>query len=122
MEINTHLIEALAYAIFIAIGAIVVVAAVIWRKFRNFMVEELSAKLVSPIKTEVEDLKGRMDKMERRIEITETRQLENQTSIQQKFETIIRDVADLKGRLEGMLGKFDLYLKLGEKKYGNENR
>lgn len=118
----THLIEALAYAIFIAIGAIVVVAAVIWRKFRNFMVEELSAKLISPIKTEVEDLKGRMDKMERRIEITETRQLENQTSIQQKFETIIRDVADLKGRLEGMLGKFDLYLKLGEKKYGNENR
>ena len=51
----------------------------------------------------------------------EGRLLENQQSINQKFETIIRDVADLKGRLEGMLGKFDLYLKLGENKYGKEN-
>ena len=120
MEINANFVYGLAYAFFIVVMAVVIVAAVLWRKFRNFLVEELSSKLVNPIKQDVQNFKDNFSTLERRVEVLEGRQVEHQQSIQQKFETIIRDVADLKGRLEGMLGKFDLYLKIGEK-YGKDN-
>lgn len=120
MEINAHTLQGIAYAVIIFVCAVVVGASVVWRKFRNFMLEELSERLLNPLKTQVDEVKLRMDKMERRVELMETRQLENQTGIQQKFETILRDMADLKGKIEGVLGKFEIYLKLGEK-YGKQN-
>lgn len=121
MNFDLNFLYGIVYTLFLVIAAVVVVAAMIWRKFRTFLIEELSAKLVSPLKQEVNSNEERLNKLERRVETIESRLLENQQSINQKFETIIRDVADLKGRLEGMLGKFDLYLKLGENKYGKEN-
>ena len=120
MEVNANFIYGLAYAFFIVIMAVVIVAAILWRKFRNFLVEELSSKLVNPIKKDVDNFRENFSVLERRVGALESRQIEHQQSIQQKFETIIRDVADLKGRLEGMLGKFDLYLKIGEK-YGKDH-
>lgn len=117
MNADINFIYGLAYAFLIIVLAVIVVAAVIWKKFRNFLVEELSAKLFAPLKQEVGTVEDRVGKLERKMELMEQRQVENQQNIQQKFETIIRDVSDLKGRLEGMLGKFDLYLKIGEK-YG----
>lgn len=114
MELNT-----LVYAGIAVIVAVVVAAAIIWQRFKNFLVEELEAKLVTPIQQRLIVLEDTVDKLEKRVIDVEDRHLESQTGIQQKFETIIRDVADLKGRLEGMLGKFDLYLKIGDK-YGKQ--
>lgn len=121
MNFDLNFLYGIVYTLFLVIAAVVVVAAMIWRKFRTFLIEELSAKLVSPLKQEVGTEKERLDKLERRVEVMEARQLENQQSINQKFETIIRDVADLKGRLEGMLGKFEMSLKFLEKNYGKED-
>ena len=120
MEVNANLIYGLAYTFFIVVMAVVIVAAVLWKKFRNFLVEELSSKLVNPIKQDVQNFKDNFTTLERRVEVLEGRQVEHQQSIQQKFEIIIRDVADLKGRLEGTLGKFELYLKIGER-YGKNS-
>lgn len=114
MELNT-----LVYAGIAAIVAVVVVAAIIWQKFKNFLVEELEAKLVTPLSQRLTILEEKEEKLEIKLNEIETRHQDSQVSIQQKFETIIRDVADLKGRLEGMLGKFDLYLKIGDK-YGKQ--
>ena len=115
MHLNSYFLYGLAYSLFIVIMAFVIVAAVIWRKFKNFLVEELEAKLLVPLQQEVKLHSSRLDKYERKLEDMEKWQIENQQGTQQKFETIIRDIADLKGRLEGMLGKFDLYLKMGGK-------
>ena len=120
MQIDSQFLYGLAYAFFIVIMAVIIVAAVLWRKFKNFLIEELESRLVTPLKNEVDTHKERLDKYEHKLEEIERHQLENQQGTQQKFETIIRDIADLKGRLEGMLGKFDLYLKMGGK-YGKEN-
>lgn len=120
MQIDSYFLYGLAYAFFIVIMAFIIVAAVVWRKFKNFLLEELDSKLVAPLQTEVNNHKERLDKYEHKLEEIERHQLENQQGTQQKFETIIRDIADLKGRLEGMLGKFDLYLKMGGK-YGKED-
>jgi len=120
MQIDSYFLYGLAYAFFIVIMAFIIVAAVVWRKFKNFLLEELDSKLVAPLQTEVNNHKERLDKYEKQLEEIERRQLENQQGTQQKFETIIRDIADLKGRLEGMLGKFDLYLKMGGN-YGKEH-
>ena len=121
MNFDLNFLYGIVYTLFLVIAAVVVVAAMIWRKFRTFLIEELSAKLVSPLKQEVNSNEERLNKLERRVEVMEARQLENQQSINQKFETIIRDVADLKGRLEGMLGKFEMSLKFLEKNYGKED-
>lgn len=120
MQLDSHFLYGLAYAFFIVIMSFIIVAAVVWRKFKNFLVEELEAKLLTPLQQKVQGHSDRLDKYERKLEDIEKRQLENQQGTQQKFETIIRDIADLKGRLEGMLGKFDLYLKIGGK-YGKEH-
>lgn len=120
MEFNAHTIQGIAYAVIIFFCAVVITASVIWRKFRNFMVEELSERLMSPLKAQVDELRARADSQDHKIELIETRQLENQTSIQQKFETLLRDMADMKGKIEGVLGKFEIYLTFGEK-YGKKN-
>ncbi len=119
MELNGTFLYGIAYAFFIIIAALVIVSAVLWRKFKNFLIEELESRLVSPLGLRVTNLEDKYKNLEQLVTSMDTRQLENQQSIQQKFETIIRDVADLKGRLEGMMDKFDMYLKLGGK-YGAE--
>lgn len=119
MQLDAQFLYGLAYAFFIVIMAFVVVAAVVWRKFKNFLIEELETKLVTPLAARVSSLEDRYNKLENTVSAIDNRQLENQQGIQQKFETIIRDVADLKGRLEGMMDKFDMYLKLGGK-YGTQ--
>ena len=121
MQLDAQFLYGLAYAFFIVIMEFIIVAAVVWRKFKNFLIEELETRLVSPLQQKVDDHTERLDKYDRKLEDMEKRQLENQQGTQQKFETIIRDIADLKGRLEGMLGKFDLYLKMGGA-YGKEHQ
>ena len=112
-------VDGLVYAFFGLAAVIIIAAATIWRRFKSFLVEELEAKLVTPLSQRLTILEEKEEKLEIKLNEIENRHQDSQTGIQQKFETIIRDVADLKGRLEGMLGKFDLYLKIGDK-YGKE--
>lgn len=120
MEFNLNFLYGIAYAFFLIILALIICAAVIWRKFKNFLVEELESRLVSPLNIRVTNLEHRCEKLENLVDRLDLSYVQNQDGIQQKFETIVRDVAELKARLEGMIDKFDMYLKLGGN-YGKEH-
>ena len=67
MELNT-----LVYAGIAAIVAVVIAAAIIWQKFKSFLVEELEAKLVTPIQQRLIVLEDKYDKLEKGLLMLKT--------------------------------------------------
>lgn len=124
MELSAQFLHELALVVFIIIMVIVIIAAFIWKKFKEFLIDELNSSLITPIESKVSNLQESHDKdiqavrerqlkIEERFERFEARQAENQREVQSKFESILLSISGLTGKFDGLSQKLDFFINHG---------